>query len=117
MIRRPPRSTLFPYTTLFRSEDIGRGPRAARNHVPHGPAESVIGVPNREKRAVLLADRHPPAVLRAAAPPEITIGAHGGRIGDAEGLALDRLGPRGAVDRVRERGRSRAGKGKRGASH
>src|SRR2546427_5847072 len=23
MIRRPPRSTLFPYTTLFRSEQIG----------------------------------------------------------------------------------------------
>src|SRR5260370_30300562 len=23
MIRRPPRSTLFPYTTLFRSEDSG----------------------------------------------------------------------------------------------
>src|SRR3712207_8467700 len=23
MIRRPPRSTLFPYTTLFRSKDIG----------------------------------------------------------------------------------------------
>src|SRR3712207_8164614 len=23
MIRRPPRSTLFPYTTLFRSDDIG----------------------------------------------------------------------------------------------
>src|SRR3712207_6962055 len=23
MIRRPPRSTLFPYTTLFRSEDAG----------------------------------------------------------------------------------------------
>src|SRR3712207_8240336 len=23
MIRRPPRSTLFPYTTLFRSADIG----------------------------------------------------------------------------------------------
>src|SRR3712207_7944011 len=35
MIRRPPRSTLFPYTTLFRSSDeavvVGqaRGPRAA----------------------------------------------------------------------------------------
>src|SRR2546430_4924621 len=28
MIRRPPRSTLFPYTTLFRSEcGIGRHPR------------------------------------------------------------------------------------------
>src|SRR2546426_11097996 len=25
MIRRPPRSTLFPYTTLFRSQDAGRG--------------------------------------------------------------------------------------------
>src|SRR2546422_7038438 len=25
MIRRPPRSTLFPYTTLFRSRDPGRG--------------------------------------------------------------------------------------------
>src|SRR2546425_5098497 len=23
MIRRPPRSTLFPYTTLFRSDDVG----------------------------------------------------------------------------------------------
>src|SRR3712207_8171677 len=30
MIRRPPRSTLFPYTTLFRSESAahGRGERA-----------------------------------------------------------------------------------------
>src|SRR2546430_12584011 len=26
MIRRPPRSTLFPYTTLFRSDDDGRTP-------------------------------------------------------------------------------------------
>src|SRR2546430_12385174 len=30
MIRRPPRSTLFPYTTLFRS--TRRGPDAARPH-------------------------------------------------------------------------------------
>src|SRR2546425_9724548 len=28
MIRRPPRSTLFPYTTLFRSRGGGRGSRA-----------------------------------------------------------------------------------------
>src|SRR5256885_5388673 len=27
MIRRPPRSTLFPYTTLFRSEAVGAGVR------------------------------------------------------------------------------------------
>src|SRR5258707_5328052 len=33
MIRRPPRSTLFPYTTLFRSgshESAGRGGRSAK---------------------------------------------------------------------------------------
>src|ERR1044071_10352445 len=28
MIRRPPRSTLFPYTTLFRSRQIVRPPRS-----------------------------------------------------------------------------------------
>src|SRR3989449_10271255 len=32
MIRRPPRSTLFPYTTLFRSQNSGRNAgRAARS--------------------------------------------------------------------------------------
>src|SRR5690242_21045243 len=33
MIRRPPRSTLFPYTTLFRSPgtDLGRSTRRARS--------------------------------------------------------------------------------------
>src|SRR6266478_7683061 len=29
MIRRPPRSTLFPYTTLFRSLPRGRAPHSA----------------------------------------------------------------------------------------
>src|SRR2546430_12653493 len=36
MIRRPPRSTLFPYTTLFRSEDAHAFPQrlvAARNQL------------------------------------------------------------------------------------
>src|SRR2546427_3335673 len=43
MIRRPPRSTLFPYTTLFRSRRllVGRAPRAVpravqRRAVEHG---------------------------------------------------------------------------------
>src|SRR3712207_8646283 len=35
MIRRPPRSTLFPYTTLFRSRRAGRQPRDA-DHVGAG---------------------------------------------------------------------------------
>src|SRR2546426_8468335 len=34
MIRRPPRSTLFPYTTLFRSE-IFYGGRRARDALPY----------------------------------------------------------------------------------
>src|SRR3712207_8321511 len=33
MIRRPPRSTLFPYTTLFRSDGRGRVPSRARVRV------------------------------------------------------------------------------------
>src|SRR3712207_8162335 len=36
MIRRPPRSTLFPYTTLFRSDveldDLAAGPRTGVGH-------------------------------------------------------------------------------------
>src|SRR5690554_4009263 len=36
MIRRPPRSTLFPYTTLFRSGDAGQGPRLHRYRVRPG---------------------------------------------------------------------------------
>src|SRR2546422_6681933 len=35
MIRRPPRSTLFPYTTLFRS--LSRRPRGPHPHRPGGP--------------------------------------------------------------------------------
>src|SRR3712207_8342342 len=40
MIRRPPRSTLFPYTTLFRSARAhGAAPRGARALLPgHGRA-------------------------------------------------------------------------------
>src|SRR2546426_9325997 len=39
MIRRPPRSTLFPYTTLFRSHEPRRGDRAhpVRRQARHGP--------------------------------------------------------------------------------
>src|SRR3712207_8420215 len=32
MIRRPPRSTLFPYTTLFRSGALGGGQNKAPRH-------------------------------------------------------------------------------------
>src|SRR5579885_3493043 len=35
MIRRPPRSTLFPYTTLFRSRARARRPPLHRHPLPH----------------------------------------------------------------------------------
>src|SRR5256885_13390570 len=39
MIRRPPRSTLFPYTTLFRSDDVRAEPAPApdRHRILFGP--------------------------------------------------------------------------------
>src|SRR3712207_7189292 len=45
MIRRPPRSTLFPYTTLFRSEERGEGRRGkpvAGRRRDHAPADGAV---------------------------------------------------------------------------
>src|SRR5437763_3861307 len=38
MLRRPPRSTLFPYTTLFRSESAGRAHCEFKQHGEAGLA-------------------------------------------------------------------------------
>src|SRR3712207_7081274 len=45
MIRRPPRSTLFPYTTLFRSRrgGRGRGEREGRGHLRGRPEGQGAG--------------------------------------------------------------------------
>src|SRR2546430_14576149 len=48
MIRRPPRSTLFPYTTLFRSLDhsvVSRGLRILSRipRLPDGVIKKVVG--------------------------------------------------------------------------
>src|SRR5256885_9984073 len=45
MIRRPPRSTLFPYTTLFRSQQE-RGPSD-----PRGDAARRRALPDRQRAA------------------------------------------------------------------
>src|SRR3712207_8740817 len=56
MIRRPPRSTLFPYTTLFRS--VGRSPSASRQLASRARrrVQGVAPVPNadltRQRRIV-----------------------------------------------------------------
>src|SRR2546422_4387086 len=49
MIRRPPRSTLFPYTTLFRSQgvdvpaDVGAEPAQVHDRVADELAGAVVG--------------------------------------------------------------------------
>src|SRR5256885_12845114 len=42
MIRRPPRSTLFPYTTLFRSQYPNKTPRAVFRNLSKGVFEELI---------------------------------------------------------------------------
>src|SRR3712207_9380541 len=90
MIRRPPRSTLFPYTTLFRSIVL-RGPGRARTGLPdpdggyrrrHGlhrdPARAVRPHPGRRggggKR------RRPSPARRLRGNPEIGRAACGERV-------------------------------------
>src|SRR2546429_5304231 len=83
MIRRPPRSTLFPYTTLFRS--------------PRGGDHGRAGAPVRLARVHRLADRF-------AAPEALEVGDEQRRV-DRRRLVADwapLLGPQGATI---ERGR------------
>src|SRR3712207_6871228 len=55
MIRRPPRSTLFPYTTLFRSlgEPDHAAPREEIETYHHLRDEQTVRQPPRHERAVL----------------------------------------------------------------
>src|SRR3712207_6941308 len=64
MIRRPPRSTLFPYTTLFRS--LAERPRhlhqGGRGHdgavLRHRGLERLIGVKSRSRFLTLRSEEH-----------------------------------------------------------
>src|SRR2546428_7405305 len=55
MIRRPPRSTLFPYTTLFRSA-AREANRQGRGHLPHRHRRGAVGG-DGARRACVPADR------------------------------------------------------------
>src|SRR5687768_17691950 len=56
MLRRPPRSTLFPYTTLFRSRPGAPAPLAGAPPAPDAPLLLVTGVA-RPERVRLAAER------------------------------------------------------------
>src|SRR5438034_4750837 len=63
MIPRPPRSTLFPYTTLFRSQAPERVLHRARIHRgslarPAGPASLSEGRPDPDRKSTRLNSSH-----------------------------------------------------------
>src|SRR5256886_14722277 len=92
MIRRPPRSTLFPYTTLFRSTRIREVPDLQRR---------IAGVaPGQKVRLVVVRDgaRQPVTVAIGEMPSEEpTLLAQAGAEGF--GLQIEPLAP-GAAERV-----------------
>src|SRR2546422_3043532 len=98
MIRRPPRSTLFPYTTLFRS--LWRLPDLSRAQVrgdlagapPTAPQHRALG---HEPLAVI--DRQDDARVHAQAVPGGDGAAVAGAASDVAGRDADRRrGHRGA---------------------
>src|SRR3712207_2944567 len=67
MIRRPPRSTLFPYTTLFRSRQL----HALHERVPPGPhlrARDRLPVPEGQEPDPLLHHPHLSSLCCGRAP-------------------------------------------------
>src|SRR3712207_8436554 len=60
MIRRPPRSTLFPYTTLFRSPHLGRERGSSRRPGPV-PRDEPEAAQARRVRLGVQGPHEPPA--------------------------------------------------------
>src|SRR5688572_32354029 len=55
MLRRPPRSTLFPYTTLFRSTQVEDVARAGARREDPGDARLDLGRRQEERRRIQVA--------------------------------------------------------------
>src|SRR5438128_5765606 len=58
MIRRPPRSTLFPYTTLFRSRAAFFAPESPIASVPTGMPPGICAVDKRDRKSTRLNSSH-----------------------------------------------------------
>src|SRR2546422_8113079 len=57
MIRRPPRSTLFPYTTLFRSPHASAPPRSWRRPAPRRWV-TIVCTASRDRKSTRLNSSH-----------------------------------------------------------
>src|SRR3712207_9071057 len=97
MIRRPPRSTLFPYTTLFRSDaKPGGDPHAV---VARRDQMAVLGVDPPDERRLddrLVVVRHRARLMRLVLHPPLArgvlVGLHRRAAGD-QSLAAGRRPP------------------------
>src|SRR5687767_4035832 len=69
MIRRPPRSTLFPYTTLFRSSGSGRQADFRARALPMKPAPLDLRVLDDVLRAAVREDVGSGDITTAATVP------------------------------------------------
>src|SRR2546422_6506572 len=113
MIRRPPRSTLFPYTTLFRSEEararervarLGERPReaVAERRLPPRPLPAPAPLAQRPKERVVVEPRRLRGAKVAeglgAHRPALPLGRQETRDGDLERAPL--RGPHGVVGDV-----------------
>src|SRR2546430_12808363 len=58
MIRRPPRSTLFPYTTLFRSRSDGSSFYRSSSLSSAPPAAALSARPPRDRKSTRLNSSH-----------------------------------------------------------
>src|SRR3989442_2642527 len=62
MIRRPPRSTLFPYTTLFRSLEVTRCGRELRGERAAQPLARLLNPLDGAQACLLLCHPHSLAI-------------------------------------------------------
>src|ERR1035438_6071438 len=74
MIRRPPRSTLFPYTTLFRS-GLDRNEHTNGHLLAHIPARPATSAAHHDRAGLRRLVRSAHAVLRMALEVGASFGA------------------------------------------
>src|SRR5690606_41298498 len=72
-IRRPPRSTLFPYTTLFRSVEAYLGSLKSRLHIDNDPSILFVRIPRNPNRT---STGHVPELSRAGTNLHFKATAH-----------------------------------------